>query len=265
MPIYPLDLLENSRLILNNFQLTLLSNVLHAFDRFSLIPTMKRLTEHLDDSTEIQSSVFDTFNLFASFYTTVESFINSTADFRVLTIAEQRSLFQRNLHGLFNYCGTFMLRDAGIFGSQRNESLIVPLYGYDIVQQAKQIIMRLDFDSVIVKFIHIIFAFSTNCYTIQFESNMNQDALLRGTFRLFGSQNVYTEILWQYMIYRYGYRDSVLRFSNLVKHMLDLIHLSTGIYQENVHHQILVDDLVNEAKDALILDDSTSEPLWGKT
>lgn len=257
-----MDLLENSRLLLNNFQLTLLSNVLHAFDRFSLVPSMLEL---IQCSHDIQPNLFDTFNLFASFYTTVESFINSTADFRVLTVAEQRSLFQRNLHGLFNYCGTFMLRDAGMFDNQRNENLLVPLYGHEIVQQAKRIIMRLDSDSIIIKFIHIIFAFSTNCFTVNYDSDMNQDPLLHGTFRLFGSQNLYTEILWQYMLFRYDYQESVVRFAGLVKHMLDLIYLSTEIYGHNVHHQTLVDDLVEEAKTALILDEQTIEPLWGRT
>jgi hypothetical protein len=47
--------------------------------------------------------------------------------------------------------------------------------------------------------------------------------------------------------------------------MLDLINLSTGIYTENPHHQILVDDFVEEAKTALRLNDNNDKPLWGKT
>lgn len=217
-------------------------------------------------SSDIKIDVLDTFNLFASFYTSAKSFISSTADFRVLTTAEQSSLYQRNLHGLFNFCGTFMLRDAGMFGSKRNERILVPLYGHDIVHEAKKITSRLDIDSTLVKVIHIIFAFSTNSYTINYDTYMNNDALLLGAFRLLGSQNVYVEILWKYMLYRYGYHESIFRFAGLVKHMLDLIILSAGIYTENPHHQILVDDLVEEAKISLILDEKNdSIPLWGKT
>ena len=206
----------------------------------------------------------ETFDLFASFYTSAQSFIRSTADFRVLTIAEQSSLFQRNLHGLFNYCGTFMLRDAGMFDNSRNESIITPLYGEEVVRQAKRIIMRLDHDSTLIKIVHIIFAFSTNCYTINYDPNVHFDALLSGTFRLLGSQNLYTEILWKYMLYRYGYVQTILRFFGFIKQMLDLINLSAGIYSSNPHHQILVDDLVGEARKALALNDNSDEPLWGK-
>jgi hypothetical protein len=261
-----LNLLYNDISSLNNFEWNLLSNVIHAFDKFSLVPAMSRMIKYLNSiESTINVDVSDTFNLFASFYTSVQSFVSSTADFRVLTIAEQCSLFQRNLHGLFNLCGTFMLRDAGIFDNSRNESIIVPLYGQEIVRQAKRINIKLDFDSTLVKMIHIMFAFSTNCYTINYDPYMNKDPLIRGTFRLLGSQNLYTEILWKYMIYRYGYKETILRFAALVKQMLDLIVLSAGIYTNNARHQILVDDLVEEAKITLVLGENDVVPLWGKT
>jgi hypothetical protein len=216
-------------------------------------------------SDSIEFNVSDTFNLLASFYTSLQSFVSATADFRILTIAEQCSLFQRNLHGLYNFCAALMLRDAGIFDNSRNEGLIVPLYGQEIVRQGKPIIMKLDFDSTLVKIMHIIFAFSTNCYTINYDPHMNKDALLQGAFRLLGSQNFYTEILWKYMIYRYGYKETIHRFAALVKQMLDLITLSAHIYTNNPHHQILVDDLVVQAKTALVLNEHDVAPLWGKT
>jgi hypothetical protein len=259
-------LLNKDRSSLNNSEWNLLSNVIHAFDKFSLVPSIQHIIEGLDIvESKIDVTVLDTFNLFASFYTSVQSFVNATADFQVLTTAEQRSLFQRNLHGLFNLSGTFMLRDAGIFHNNRNESLIVPLYGHEVVRQAKRIIMRLDFDSTLVKIIHIVFGFSTNCYTVNYDPCMNKDALLRGTFRLLGSQNVYVEILWKYMVYRYGYKETIYRFAALVKQMLDLIILSAGIYTYNPYHQILVDDFIEEAKSALDLDENNVVLLWGKT
>ena len=257
-------MLNYDRSSLTSSDWNLLSNVIHAFDRFTLVPSMRHIIERFNRfESKIQADIFVAFNLFASFYTSVISFIGVTADFQVLTIAEQRSLFQRNLHGLFNLCGTFMLRDAGIFDSSRNENLIVPLYGHEIVRRAKQINMKLDSDSTLVKIIHIILAFSTNSYTVKYDPYMNRDALLHGTFRLFGSQNVYIEILWKYMIYRYGFKETVLRFAALVKQMLDLMILSAGIYTNNPHHQLLVDDMVEEAKSALI-DGNHAIPLWGK-
>lgn len=242
-----------------------MSNVVHAFERFSVFPTIQYVVGQLD-SVELTKTIdiSDTFDLFSSFYTSVQSFVTSTADFRVLTTAEQRSLFQRNLHGLFNFAGTLMLRDGGIFENYRNETVIVPLYGYEAVRKARSIIKRLGYDSTLAKAMLAVFAFSTNCFTLDFDKNLHQDALLYGEFRLLGSQNMYVEILWTYMLYRYSYMETALRFAGLVKHMLDLIILSSDIYTENVYHQQLVDDVVERAKNTLILSDIDETPLWGK-
>ena len=43
--------------------------------------------------------------------------------------------------------------------------------------------------------------------------------------------------------------------SSLVKQMLDLINLSTEIYGDNPHPQMLVDDLVEAAQITLVMDD----------
>ncbi|CAF3830329.1 unnamed protein product [Rotaria sp. Silwood1] len=265
LPIISLNLLNHDQSSLNNSEWNLLSNVVHAFDKFNLIQSMHDITKYvaLAEPT-IEIDISQTFNLFASFYTAVQSFVNVTADFRILTVAEQRSLFQRNLHGLFNLYSILMLRDAGIFNNMRNESIIAPLYGQEIVHRAKRISMKLDFDSTLVKMLHMIFAFSTNCYTINYNPHMNNDALLTGTFRLLGSQDVYTEILWKYMIYRYGYEETILRFTALIKIILDQIILSTDTYMNNRYHQIIVDDLVEKAKHSLSLNEKDFVPLWGK-
>jgi hypothetical protein len=217
---------------------------------------MRYLIRSFDSPTPtINFQVDHTFNMFASFYTSVQSFVNALPDFRALTLSEQSSLFSRNLHGLFNFCGTFMLRDAGMFDNTRNESYLVPLYGQEIVCQAEAIARRFDLDSSLVKLIHIVFAFSTNCYIVKFDPWLEEDAFLHDSSRLLMSQNAYVEILWKYMIYRYGHEESVHRFAALIKQMLDLIVLSSDIYADNPHHQILVDDLVESAKITLVIDE----------
>ncbi|CAF4750987.1 unnamed protein product, partial [Rotaria socialis] len=182
-----LDLLHNDRSSLDNSEWNLLSIVIHAFDKFNLVPAMRRIINYLDFiEPTLEIDVSDTFNLFASFYTSVQSFVSVTTDFYVLAAAEQRSLFQRNLHGLFNICGSFMLRDAGMFDNSRHESIIAPF-------------------------------------------------------------------------------KAILRFAPLVKHMLDLLALSADICRDNRLHRLLVDDLVEQAKETLSINEKDFVPLWGKT
>jgi hypothetical protein len=203
--------------------------------------------------------------MFTTFYTSTESFIGSTADFQVLTVAEKCSLYQRNLHGVLNLCATSILRLSGMFDSSLNDPIIISIYGYDVFQQTRRIAMQLDYDLIVIKLTLLIFAFSSNCYMVNEHENMHQDSLLNGTFRLFGSQNVYVEVLWKYMIYRYNYYDAALRFAKIIKHMLDLLNISGKAHQDNELHQNFVDEIAVLTEQSLIITENDVVPLWGKT
>jgi hypothetical protein len=205
------------------------------------------------------------FTMFTTFYTSTESFIGSTADFQVLTVAEKCSLYQRNLHGVLNLCATFMLHISGMFESSKNDHILISIYGYDIFQQTKRIAQQLDNDLVFTKLILLILAFSSNCYMVDEHENMHDDSLLYGTFRLFGSQNVYVEVLWKYMLYRYDYYDASLRFAKVIKHMLDLLKMSGNAHQNNELHQNFVDEIAVLTEHSLIINENEVVPLWGKT
>jgi hypothetical protein len=204
-------------------------------------------------------------NLMASIYSSLESFINSTADFRIMTIDEQRSLIQRNMHGLWGFHASFIFRESGIFNNLTNEKAIIPLYGSRNVQCTRRFAIQLDYDLTIIKLMLITLTFSSNLFTLTKDENMSRDSLLYGTFRLFGSQNVYVEILWKYMIYRYGFSESVKRFSVLIKLLLDMLQLASDINDSNSIHHTLADQLIEQTGRSLRIDDQENISLWGKT
>jgi hypothetical protein len=203
--------------------------------------------------------------MFATFYNSTESFIGSSADFQILTIDEKCSLYQRNLHGVLHLCATFILRLSGMFDCSANENLLITSYGYEIFCQTKRIALQLDYDLTIVKLLLFILSFSSNCYIVDRHENMQNDRFLYGTYRLFGSQNVYVETLWKYMIYRYDYYDASRRFAKLIKHMLDLLKISENAQQNNEIHQNFVDEIAVVTEKSLIIHDNDVVPLWGKT
>ena len=204
-------------------------------------------------------------DMFTTYYTSTETFICSSPDFQVLTVAEKCSLYQRNLHGVLNLCATIISRLSGMFDSSTNDNIIMSIYGYDVFQQTKRIAMQLDYDLIINKLILIILAFSSNCYMVDEHENMYHDSLLYGTYRLFGSQNVYIGILWKFMIYRYNYYDASLRFARLIKHMLDLLKISGNAHQSNEIHQNFVDEIAVSTELCLHINENEVVPLWGKT
>lgn len=205
-----------------------------------------------------------THNLFRTYYTAAQSFVASSPDYKVLTVNEQSSLLKRNLNGLFIFCAEIVCRDLKMLENAAWSNTLTYTLGSDMIERKRYLNSRLEHDTTLIKLMLIIIAFSSNCYMLDERQTIYNDHLLYGTFRLLGSQNVFVDILWKYMIYRYGYRESVLRFSRLVKQTLDLITLVVNMYRSDRLHQNFVDDTIKMATSMIKLDENNSVPLWGK-
>jgi hypothetical protein len=139
------------------------------------------------------------------------------------------------------------------------------IYGPDMMLLVKKVNDRLDPDSTLIKLTLIVFAFSSNCFIVNKQENMERDSLLSGTFRLLGSQNVYVELLWKYMIYRYGYNKAVIRFTQLMQIFLCILKNLAIIHENNQTHQTLVDGIIEKTKQSLAINENQQTQLWGKT
>jgi hypothetical protein len=260
-----LDLLRNDRSSLTTAQWTLLSNVLHAYDTFSLLPTLHQILNNLSSSSyEVRFDARNALAIIGCIYTSMQSFVQSTPDFQILTVNEQWSLFERNLHGISGLCSSLVFRDTNFFENSECYQSYAVVYGSHVMKQSHRLIKQLDRNSTLLKLILITIAFSPNCFIVDVHENMNNDSLVHGAFRLLGSQNVFVELLWKYMLYRYGYHEAVLRFTGLIKHVLDMIRHAASIYMSNEVHHDFVDDVVDKTKETLIVNQNELIPLWGK-
>ncbi|CAM4895383.1 unnamed protein product [Rotaria socialis] len=252
--------------ILNSSELIVISNVVHAFDTFSPVIQVRRTIDLITTSaSNLSFDLPQSLQMIQSFISSLQSFISSTPDFKVLTTSEQWSLFRRNMLGLLSIGGIYFMRESGIFDKPEHEMAILPLYGNDVVQQVKAMSGQFQCDPTIVKLVLIVLAFSSNCFTKESGRNFDKDSLLLGTYRLFGSQNVYVELIWKYLIHRYGYEESVKNFSSLIKHLLDALKLSIEIYENNEVFQTFIDDKAAHMEKSPKNSDSVIVPLWGKS
>ena len=261
-----MDILNRDRSSLTALEWSLLSNVIHAYDKFDPTPFVLRDIQYLDSlPAEFLCDVSHTHNLFTAYYTTAQSFVASAADYKILTVHEQRSLLKRNLNGLFIFCAEIVCRDLAMLDNPVWMKTLTYTLGSDMIERKRYLNDRLEQDATLLKLMLIIVAFSSNCYMLDENQSIYNDQLLLGTFRLLGSQNVFVEILWKYMIYRYGHRETVIRFTGLVKQTLDLILLAVNLYKHNTIHQSFVDSTIQMATSTTKIGENNAIPLWGKT
>ncbi|UJR32096.1 hypothetical protein I4U23_019564 [Adineta vaga] len=258
---------------LNPSDWKVISNVIHAFDTFNPVSEVRQtmtMSTTISSSSSSSSSIVlpygvpPSFHLMSSFYKSLQSFISSIPDFRILTTTEQSSLFQRNMFGLLCIGGMYFMRELGVFDRPENEMMISPFYGNDVFQQAKLICQQLNCDPIVFKLLLVALAFSSNCSMLNNGTDIDRDSLLLGTFRLFGSQNVYIELLWKYLLHTYGHEYSVQRFSTVVKQFLDVLRFSFEMYENNRLHQNFIDHTIGQIQRSLSGTDNNSIPLWGK-
>jgi hypothetical protein len=193
------------------------------------------------------------------------SFVRCIPDFQILTTNEQRSLLERNIEGISGINFIFVTRDSDCMDSSAFLTNIASIYGSEVIPRMKYLQAQLDSDSTLIKLILVIIAFSSNCSALIVPENMHNDTLLLGTFRLFGSQNVYVELLWKYMVYRYGYHGTVIRFAYLIKEILYLLDHITKYCTKNGTQPIRVDNFFDEKKGSLINSPNKHIPVWGNT
>ena len=265
--ISTLDLLCGDRSSLLTSEWTLLSNIINAHDTFSAIPQVRRRVDQALGSQQLALpySVNDVLESVLLMYTSTKAFISSSPDYRVLTTLEQSSLLDRNLHGILSLVSILFMRHSGIFGNAQCLGMFARLYGAEKVHHALHIDGQLEMDFSLLKVLLLILAFSSNCFLVDAPPVEKRDIFLFGTFRLLGSQNVYVELLWKYLLYRYGFESSVLRFAKLIELFLAIIKHCSQIYTNNDTHQHLVDGVVKQMKQSLLSDQNADELLWGKT
>jgi len=194
----------------------------------------------------------------------MQSFINSSPDFQMLTSSEQFSLFERNLSPITVFCFVLIFSDVCINHEPKCIDLFTTIYGSEILVQAKNINKQLVYDLTIAKLMLIVLAFSSNCFIVDVYENMFNDSFLQGTHRLLESQNTYMELLCKYMTYHHDYYDSVRRFSRLMEIFLNLIKYSTIAYRTNTTYYQLVDNIFKKLKQSIINDQNKQIQPWGR-
>jgi hypothetical protein len=227
------------------------SNIVHAYDILS--PAVSTRNEIARQSTlplKIRLKLAQDFipNLVISFYTSLQSFIKCTNEFRTFTEMEQGCVYRRNFHSISGLAGQLILRESDFFENTAYMYAFGSLYDAETLARADSIIKRLDYDSTSVKIFLIIIAFSSNCFLVDKGENLQEDYLLSKTKVLFRYQNLYAELLWKYMLFRYGYLEAAGRFSGLIKQILDLIPLSIDAYIQNSTHHVMVDEITESTE-----------------
>ncbi|CAF1245577.1 unnamed protein product [Rotaria sp. Silwood1] len=246
-----LNLLQSDNSTLNTNQWTLLSNLFHSYDESKLLLIAQQLMNenNLDKSMKSIDSTLPT-QFFMKAYETTGDYFNSNNDLRRLSLDNHYS-FLRNAAESINCLGTiFSWRRSQVYKCKHFVNACIDLYGQASVDMIEHILKYLDSDIVIIKLALSLFTFSNNITIFSSITTINSI----NTLDILHIQNTYAEVTWKYILYKYGFHQSIQRFMNLIQ---CLLVATNALYKAHdiEKHENDIELLVENIELGLLLDD----------
>ncbi|CAF2566542.1 unnamed protein product [Rotaria sp. Silwood2] len=248
------NLLQSDKSLLNSNQWTLLSNLIHSYDASKLLAIAQRL---MNENNILQSVEMSNPILMEEFvkgaYETSGTYLRSNRDLLILS-SENRSEFLRgaaeHVHCLSSI---FVLNQSQLYIHQPFLNACRRLYGEQSVGMAHHVMKHIDPDVVLVKLALSLFAFSFSVLIFSPYVTMQQN----NSSLIFHIQNTYAEVTWKYLIYKYGYYQAIIRFTNIIQCLLAAT--DTVSRSQNIEiHTNTMESLVEQTEISFILEDTES-------
>ncbi len=149
--------------------------------------------------------------------TTVQLVFEKNREFLSLSLHDRTTLLRNTVEYTTSIGGAFILRQVELFDQPTFYKSAETIFRPTTVALIKRLIDQLDPDITFMKIIFAIIAFFMSNYTVY--TNTIPDNLIDAK-SILHIQDMYTELVWRYLIYKHNYQDAVLRFSNFIRCLL---------------------------------------------
>jgi hypothetical protein len=235
---------------LNYDQWNLISNLVHCYKEHSALSYIRNFIQEqttLPIKMRCKTAAID--KLFESILSGVELFFKSNHHYRSLCSHDRSILLRSAMESAGSFGSVLIFRELRFFDQPGVLESIEALYGTTTKNLSTRLLDEVDRDITFVKLGIAMFAFSTtNCSsytTIGFDHLTNIKDILH-------IQNMYAEVTWKYLLYKYNYAQTVIFFTNLIKTHL-LINVAINEARQSEHHKLIMENLIEKINQHVII------------
>lgn len=209
-----LNLVDKDSSLLTTNQWNHLSNLVNSFQESSLMAISQRFMDTKDTIQTIFDLQFQTlfYELMSCGYQTTGKYLQLNHDFLQLSINDRSIILQSAANNVSCMTSSIILQRYPLYSHNAIYDTVVSMCGEELIDIFKRAIKFIDTDPVIIKLALALFAFSEITYS--YHSHAPKD--LTNPLHILQIQNLYAEITWKYLLYRYGYIQAIQRFLNLI-------------------------------------------------
>jgi len=231
-------------------QWNLLSNLVHCFDEYNRFSFVKQF---IQDQNALPVKLRFKCPLVKDFFTSTKTKIQLVSeknpDLLLLSPHDRTSLLRTTIKHITSVGGMFVLRQHHLFEYPSFYNSAGLIFGSTAAAFTKYVIDQLDPDDTFIKLILAILSFSTLNYTVY--TKFDQTNLIN-TKAILSIQDIYTELAWRYVLYKYGHHQAVMRFSNLIR---CLFYVNDAIVEAHESREFteMIDSVIKQTEQILFL------------
>ncbi|CAF3206419.1 unnamed protein product [Rotaria socialis] len=247
-----LNLLQSDVSTLNVDQWNLLSNLIHCYDEHSGLPYAQHF---INEQNSLPLKCRFKCAAIGEFIRQIlhegQLIYEKNGDFLSLCSQDRSTLIHTTVKHMSCFGGTFILYQAQLMDYPSFFQSGIILFGLPAMVTAKFLSDLFDSDMTFIKLALSILAFSTINYVV-YENTASVN--MKNLIEIIRIQDTYTDLSWRYLLYKYGHTEAVLRFSNLIRCILNA---NSAIIQAATLKEFpaIIDYVVKRTESILVFDD----------
>lgn len=204
---------------------SILSNFVRGYDERN---TCKNIEYYINELSslppKLRMRTSTACNIIAQYNVCIRPIVQHILNLYNLSLDARRAVAKHNLYytGAFN--GLFLSREFELFRNPDFADFCVTYFGYEVTIEASQTVARCESNGNLIKIMLIILAFSSNCSLIIYDGT-ETISTMESSIYLVRIQNIYVTVLWKYLIYLFGYKEAIIRYSHMIKNIIDVIKM----------------------------------------
>ncbi|CAF1673202.1 unnamed protein product [Rotaria magnacalcarata] len=210
-----LNLLQSDVSTLNADQWNLLSNLIHCYDEHGGLPYAQHFIKEQNSlplKCRFKCAAIGEF--FRQMLHEGQLIYEKNGDFLSLSSQDRSTLIHTTVKHTSCFGGTFILYQTQLMDYESFFQSGIILFGLPAMVSAKLLSDLFDSDMTLIKLVISILAFSTIDYVV-YENTASVE--MKKFIEIIHVQDMYTDLSWRYLLYKYGHTEAVLRFSNLIR------------------------------------------------
>jgi len=235
---------------LTSEQWNLISNIIHLYDEQHLIVEIKySINQMCSLPLKLRSKLSKTSDLISKALGGVQIFIERSLHLQSLSNDARRALIKHNMHITGSLNTHFIFRELDLYNNLIIMNASTALYNSDVMTLFVRNSNACDPNGVLIKIFIFVLIFSINCSIVTFDDQEDLRTM-SSSINLIEIQNIYVTAFWKYLVYLCGFDGAVIRFSSMIKHVLNILYMAE-IALNNATHNQMVDALIAQTERSL--------------